>query len=159
MLNAIISSFSLIEPATGLLYIFMLLSAIAFPIARNILKKKGKRLTVWVICSFIPLVLCILHLLFHIYDGSENLTFELFASVYIVSVFFPLLVPLRNKKALFHISASIFGVIIFGGTLYSLLSLLFFTPAVRNFSQMSYTDSYRAAIQYMKEAYVLSEWK
>ena len=78
-----------LEPFTMFMYIFMFVWAIIFPMIRNILVKMEKSLKIWVICSFIPVVICAVHLLFNLYDKNEAMTFELFGMAYIASLLFP----------------------------------------------------------------------
>lgn len=155
----ILSQISLVDPWTTSFCIFLILFAIVFPIIRNILRKKGKSLTVWNICAFIPLAVCCVHLIFNLYDGNELKTFSVFGPAYITSVLFPILIFFRNKKILFHISAVINGLLVVCLSVFSFYNILFSGPALRNYSYMSYTDSYKNTIEFMKSTYVNSDWK
>ena len=148
-----------LEPFTMFMYIFMFVSAIVFPIIRNILVKMGKSLKIWVICSFIPIVVCTVHLLLSLYDKNESVTFELFGMAYISSVFFPLMTPLCKKKILFHISAVLCSILIFCGTFISMATLGALYVRTVNYSRMSMTESYQSIIRDMKTYYPLNEWK
>lgn len=153
--NRIIS----LEPFTMFMYLFMFVSCIVFPIIRNILVKMGKSLKIWVICSFIPMIVCVVHLLLNLYDKNESVTFELFGLAYIASVFFPLMMPLCRKKVLFHVSAVLCSVLIFCCTFVSMATLSALYVRTLNYSRMSMTESYKAVINDMKTYYPLSEWK
>ena len=153
--NRIIS----LEPFTMFMYLFMFVSCIVFPIIRNILVKMGKSLKIWVICSFIPMIVCVVHLLLNLYDKNESVTFELFGLAYIASVFFPLMTPLCRKKVLFHVSAVLCSVLIFCCTFVSMATLSALYVRTLNYSRMSMTESYKAVINDMKTYYPLSEWK
>ena len=159
LVRYMIAVHSVIEPATKIMYIFMMLSAIAFPIVGGILVKKGKNLKIWIICSFVPLVLCIVHLLFHIYGNSLETTFNMYLTMYLMSLLFPLFVLLRNKKILFRIKAVLLSIVIFLGTYYSLSFEIGRRPGIRNFSHQSYTQAYLSTIDCLKEIYVNSDWK
>lgn len=159
LVRYMIAVHSVIEPVTKILYIFMMLSAIAFPIVGGILAKNGKNLKIWIICSFVPLVLCIVHLLFHIYGNSLETTFNMYLTMYLMSLLFPLFVLLRNKKILFRIKAVLLSIVIFLGTYYSLSFEIGRRPGIRNFSHQSYTQAYLSTIDCLKEIYVNSDWK
>lgn len=159
LVRYMIAVHSVIEPATKIMYIFMMLSAIAFPIVGGILAKNGKNLKIWIICSFVPLVLCIVHLLFHIYGNSLETTFNMYLTMYLMSLLFPLFVLLRNKKILFRIKAVLLSIVIFLGTYYSLSFEIGRRPGIRNFSHQSYTQAYLSTIDCLKEIYVNSDWK
>ena len=159
ILSYVGSKYSIMEPITLILYIVMILSAIAFPIIGAVLAKKDKSLKIWIICSFIPLALCLLHFMFHIYGSFLEMTFELFLTMYIMSLLFPLFVLFRKKKILFRIKAVLLSIVICLGTLYSLNFEYIISPGRRNYSNQSYTQAYLSAINGLKELYSNSEWK
>ena len=119
----------------------------------------GKSLKIWVICSFIPMIVCVVHLLLNLYDKNESVTFELFGLAYIASVFFPLMTPLCRKKVLFHTSEVLCSVLIFCCTFVSMATLSALYVRTLNYSRMSMTESYKAVINDMKTYYPLSGWK
>ena len=151
IINRILS----LEPFTMFMYLFLFVSCIAFPIIRNILVKMGKSLKIWVICSFIPMIVCIVHLILNLYDKNESMTFELFGLAYIASVFFPLMTPLCRKKVLFHTSAVLCSVLIFCCTFVSMATISALYVRTLNYSRMSMTESYKAVIRDMKVYYPL----
>ncbi len=158
-MQLIINRLLSLEPFTMFMYIFMFVSCIVFPIIRNILVKMGKSLKAWVICSFIPITICIVHLLLNLYDRNENITFELFGMVYIASIFFPLMTPLCRKKILFHVGAVLCSLLIFCGTFISMATISSLHVRTMNYSRMSMTESYKSVIRDMKIYYPLTEWK
>lgn len=151
--------YAIMEPITVILYFAIMLSAIAFPIVGAVLAKKGKSLKIWTICSFIPLVLCIVHMLCHIYGNSLKMTFGMYITMYLTSLMFPLFVLFRNKKILFRIKAVLLSIVICLGTFYSLHFEYGTRPGLRNFSHQSYTQAYLSTIDCLKELYVNSDWK
>lgn len=158
-MELIIDRMAALEPFTLFMYLFMPIAGIVFPIVRNILVKRGKSLKIWIVCSFIPLILCAVHLMLNLYDMNETVTFELFGSVYIAALFFPLMTPLCKKKVLFHISAVLCCLLIFFGSFFSFVNMASLFVRVMNFSHMSMTESYRSVISEMKKWYPLSDWK
>ena len=148
-----------LEPFTLFMYLFMPITGIVFPIIRNILVKHGKSLKIWIICSFIPIVLCAVHLILNLYDMNQAVTFELFGLMYITALFFPLMTPLCKKKVLFHISAVVCALVIFCGSLISFAKISTLYVRTINYSHQSMTDSYRSVVSDLKKWYPLNEWK
>ncbi len=154
-----LADLAVVDPQTLFLYAFLLISAIVFPVVGNILRKKDKNLTVWSICSLIPLIACGVHLALHIYDGTITTALSLYAAMYASSLLFPLLTALKKTKVVFHICAVVFGLSITAGVLYSHYKLCFFGADIINYSQMSYTDAYHHTIEHMKKTYVNADYK
>ncbi len=158
-LELIADRWIIMEPFTKFLFVFMPLAAVIFPIVRNILVKTGKSLKIWVICSFIPLILCGVHLILNWCGSNTYLILDIFWALYVAAVFFPLMTPLCRKKAAFHIVSVICAVVVCTGTLFSFVLLGSLHARIVNFSRMSMVDSYHALIAEMKHYYPLNEWK
>lgn len=164
-MRSIISYFSLFansEPYTIFMYMFLLLFAIIFPVVDGILGKKGKNTKIWMLCSFIPLLVCFVHFLFNIYDGNFEYVFIRFYIVYIMAILFPLFnifKVFKKLKVLYVLTSCILSVVIFFGTLNSSIIFLGHSSGLRNFSHQSYTQAYLSTIDCLKDIYVNSEWK
>lgn len=131
----------------------ILLTMLLLAILHHRWRDDTKKLKIWRFLCLIPLLTVIVH--FVIYAASFPLLAGTFLLLYLIGILALIPIPFAKRKIGYPITASLVGIM-------SVLCGFYFSadaPNIGNYTNMSYTDSFRAMVQEMDEKYVLKEWK
>lgn len=131
----------------------VLLTMLVLAILHRLWRDDAKKIRSWRLLCLIPLLTLIAHFL--IYTVTYPSIASAFYPLYIIGILALIPIPFAKRKIGYPIAASLVGVgAVLCGLYFSATS-----PNFRNFTRMSYTDSFRALVREMDQKYILKEWK
>lgn len=169
-MELLINSLLSVDRISLLFTLFLLLWSIALTVLHHIWKKKAAKnspeepalrqcMFIWRLLCLVPLPLAVLHSIFFHFRGSWELSLALYGSLYFVSILLALWQFLAHRKYGYRVAAACVNLFAILGLLmfFSVHSALY--TKVHNFTNQSYTESFRSILRTMQREYVLSEWK
>lgn len=151
--------FKIEERSTVLLALFIFIAAVALTVIHYAMSRKKIDMKYWRIGCMIPIILSVVHLVIHRFTGDVSMTFTLYAAMYGAAILIGLWQFAYRTGRIYTISAVIVNIGTVGALVATLLIPLAISPAIHNFTRMSYGEAMKATIEAMKKEYVLSDWK
>ena len=151
--------FKLEERSTVLLALFILAAAVTLTVLHYVMSKKKIDMKYWRFACVVPFILCVVHLVVHRFTGDTGMTFSLYAAMYGAALLVMLWQFAYKSGKAYTITTVFVNIGAVGALVATLLIPLAISPAIHNFTRMSYGEAMKATIDIMKKEYVLADWK
>lgn len=127
---------------------------IGLAILHKFCRDDKRKMVIWRILCLLPAVISAVH--FYMSCKGIPIDDSIINVMYFPSVLAAMWIVYGSKKITYVISTVMIFFVLFVCVLYS---LVFGTDYRSNFTRMSYTESFKAAVSDLKENYVLTDWK
>ena len=142
------------NPLNFILNVFFLIYFIVLIILYSRFKNDNKKLKIWIITCFIPLIISIIHCIIFVTGSAFKDLFLMYINIYIPSTLIALIPLLIKKKILYNMGKIIIIIVCI---IFLVLSL--FPDKITNYTRKSLSDSYISLCDYLEKNYIMNYWK